>query len=85
MDYFTHVIIRKSLFSSRFPTDSIFLPGNELRAITGTPAPDPAIWAFSDMNDCVFSSSKQEEKLDPVSPQEWLRRGLGSMQSALHM
>jgi len=68
MDYFTHVIIR-----------------NELRAVTATPAPDPTIWAFSDTNDYVFSSStlKQEEKDDRASPREWLRRGLGPMQSAL--
>lgn len=68
MDYFTHVIIR-----------------NELRAVTATPAPDPTIWAFSDANDCVFSSSplQREEKNDRASPEEWVHRGVGSMQSAL--
>jgi len=59
--------------------------GNELRAVTATPAPDPTIWAFSDANDCVFSTStlKQGEKDDRVPPHEWLRRGLGPMQGAL--
>jgi len=59
--------------------------GNELRAVTATPAPDPTIWAFSDANDCVFSSSalKQDEKNDRAPPNEWLRRGLGPMQGAL--
>jgi len=69
MDYFTHVIIR-----------------NELHAVTATPAPDPTIWAFSDTNDSVFSASTvKQEKGDRASPQEWLRRGLGPMQSALVM
>ena len=82
MDYFTHMIIRKSL-SSAGTRATHFSSGNELRAVTGTPAPDPAVWAFSDMNDRVFSPSKAEEKPDFVPPQEWLRRGLGSMQSPL--
>lgn len=62
-----------------------FSLGNELRAVTATPAPDPTIWAFSDTNDRIFSSStlNQDEKTDRASPQEWLRRGLGHMQSAL--
>jgi len=60
---------------------------NELRAVTATPAPDPTDWAFSDANDCVFSSStrKQDEKNDRASPHEWLRRGLDPMQGALRM
>ena len=60
-------------------------PGNELRAVTATSAPDPTVWAFSDTNDCVFSSStlKQDEKNDRASPREWLRRGLDPMRSAL--
>ena len=60
-------------------------PGNELRALTATPTPDPSVWAFSDINDRVFSPStlNPEEKHDHASPREWLRRGLGPMQSAL--
>jgi len=61
---------------------------NELRAVTATPAPDPAVWAFSEANDCVFSSStiKPEVNLsDRTPPREWMNRGLGSMQSALAM
>jgi len=60
---------------------------NELRAVTATPAPDPAVWAFSDTNDCVFSSiiPKQGEKNDRTSPREWLRRGLDPMRDALHL
>ncbi|KAF9653667.1 UPF0187-domain-containing protein [Thelephora ganbajun] len=57
---------------------------NELRAITALPAPNPAIWAFSDTNDHVFSSSVLKQEMnDCASPQEWLRRGLGPMQGAL--
>jgi len=68
MDYFTHVIIR-----------------NELRAVTATAAPDPSIWAFSDINDCVFDASSfgRGGKKDRASPNEWINRGLGPMQSAL--
>jgi len=56
---------------------------NELRAVTATPAPDPNIWAFSDTNDSVFSDTVKQEKNDRAPPREWLRRGLGPMQSAL--
>lgn len=80
MDYFTHVIIRKPPFSPRASSDSSSSnPGNELRAVTAHRAPDPAVWAFSDVNDRVFS----DDKGDPVSPQEWMRRGLGSIHTAL--
>jgi len=84
MDYFTHVIIRKSHILLLKYRATHFPSGNELRAITGTPTPDPAIWAFSNMNDRVFSStSKSEDKPENISPREWLHRGLGPMQSAL--
>jgi predicted membrane chloride channel (bestrophin family) len=58
---------------------------NELRAVTATPAPDPAIWAFSDVNDYVFASSNLQpgNSGSRAPPQEWMRRGFSSMQGAL--
>lgn len=58
---------------------------NELRAVTATPAPDPAVWAFSDINDHVFASSSLQpgNSESRAPPQEWMRRGFNSMQGAL--
>ncbi|KAG5642867.1 hypothetical protein DXG03_002012 [Asterophora parasitica] len=50
---------------------------NELRAITSSPAPDPARWAFAAENDLLFTDPKDGERL---SPNEWLRRGHVEMQ-----
>lgn len=54
---------------------------NELRAITATPAPNPADWAFSSSNDHIFAD--RSDHSDRVSPEEWVNRGLSSIQNAL--
>jgi len=54
---------------------------NELRAITAISPPDPAVWAFYPSNDLIFSN--HIEKDERVSPEEWVRRGYGRMQSAM--
>ncbi|EPQ51232.1 UPF0187-domain-containing protein [Gloeophyllum trabeum ATCC 11539] len=56
---------------------------NELRAITATPAPDPAHWAFSPQNNLVFALSHRWDQEERVAPEEWLKRGLSSMRVAL--
>ncbi|TFK50425.1 UPF0187-domain-containing protein [Heliocybe sulcata] len=56
---------------------------NELRAITATPAPDPAHWAFSPSNNLVFALSHRWDEEERISPDDWVRRGLGSMRNAL--
>ncbi|KAI5824652.1 UPF0187-domain-containing protein [Schizophyllum commune Tattone D] len=53
---------------------------NELRAITASPPPDPAHWAFVPQNDLLFTMNTNER----VTPDEWLRRGFKQMQHALH-
>jgi len=52
---------------------------SELRALTALPVPDPSIWAFSPYNDQIFGSRGAER----VPPDEWMRRGFASMQTAL--
>ncbi|KAJ3712955.1 Bestrophin, RFP-TM, chloride channel-domain-containing protein [Lentinula raphanica] len=56
---------------------------NELRAITSTPAPDPARWAFAPENDLLFASDVQND--ERVTPQEWIQRGYMQMQHALSL
>lgn len=53
---------------------------SELRALTALPVPDPTVWAFSQYNDQIFGSHPTER----ISPEEWMRRGYGSMQAALY-
>ncbi|TRM58542.1 Bestrophin, RFP-TM, chloride channel-domain-containing protein [Schizophyllum amplum] len=53
---------------------------NELRAITASPPPDPAHWAFVPENDLLFTMNTNER----ISPDEWLQRGFKQMQRALH-
>lgn len=86
MDYFTYVIIRKPPFFSSETNVSRFPLGNELRAITATPAPDPSVWAFSNYNDHIFPTSphESEDSSNHTSPHVWMSRGLDSMQNALH-
>ncbi|KAH9919467.1 UPF0187-domain-containing protein [Epithele typhae] len=50
---------------------------NELLAITALPAPHVENWAFSQYNDQIFS------KEDRATPNEWIHRGLGPIQTAL--
>ncbi|KAJ3986409.1 Bestrophin, RFP-TM, chloride channel-domain-containing protein [Lentinula detonsa] len=56
---------------------------NELRAITSTPAPDPARWAFAPENDLLFASDVQTD--ERITPQEWIERGYMQMQHALSL
>ncbi|KAJ4474478.1 Bestrophin, RFP-TM, chloride channel-domain-containing protein [Lentinula aciculospora] len=56
---------------------------NELRAITSTPAPDPARWAFAPENDLLFASDVHTD--ERVTPQEWIGRGYMQMQHALSL
>jgi len=53
----------------------------ELRAITSTAAPDPALWAFSPENNLVFASNIDND--ERITPEEWLERGRLRMQQAL--
>ncbi|KAF5381539.1 hypothetical protein D9615_005618 [Tricholomella constricta] len=53
---------------------------NELRAITSSPAPDPARWAFSAENDMLFCNTTDGER---ISPDEWLQRGHVEMQKRM--
>lgn len=52
---------------------------NELKAITSTPPPDPADWAFVPENNLLFSDSIEER----MSPNEWLSKGAAAMQASL--
>ncbi|KAI0067026.1 UPF0187-domain-containing protein [Artomyces pyxidatus] len=54
---------------------------NELRAITATPTPNPADWAFSVHNDLVFNTHTRDA--ERVVPEEWVQRGRSSMQAVL--
>ncbi|KAE9390567.1 UPF0187-domain-containing protein [Gymnopus androsaceus JB14] len=56
---------------------------NELRAITSTPPPDIATWAFAPENDLLFSSDVHSDAR--ITPQEWLERGYVQMQHALSL
>lgn len=64
------------------------MAGNELRALTATHAPEPSEWAFSSMNDRMFSPTNQEQRddskpVEKVTPAEWMDRGLSQIQDAL--
>jgi len=87
MDHFTHNIIRtrcpwlksaynvaKNLFSSS---------GNELRAITSAPPPDPLIWAFTPENNLLFNQISDSSGVERVAPDEWVKRGHVAMQYTL--
>lgn len=57
---------------------------NELRALTGIPAPNPSIWAFSSENDMVFAGLNDHNATpERVSPDQWLERGAAQMQAAM--
>lgn len=65
------------------PDSVIVVVGNELRAITSAPPPDPAHWAFSPENDLLFSSRVES---DPrITPDEWVKNGYAKMQRTLSM
>ncbi|KIJ64013.1 hypothetical protein HYDPIDRAFT_112525 [Hydnomerulius pinastri MD-312] len=51
----------------------------ELHAITSKPAPDPRVWAFSNLNDRLFPSCAGEK----VEPKDWVGRGNDNLREAL--
>ncbi|KAF9531349.1 Bestrophin, RFP-TM, chloride channel-domain-containing protein [Crepidotus variabilis] len=53
---------------------------NEMKAITSTPPPDPAHWAFVLENNLLFSHNFDER----VSPAEWMARGPNAMLRSLN-
>ncbi|KAJ7244396.1 Bestrophin, RFP-TM, chloride channel-domain-containing protein [Mycena haematopus] len=54
---------------------------NELRAITSAAAPEPDRWIFSPENDMLFTTDVERD--ERVGPNEWVRRGSGSILGAL--
>ncbi|KAJ6480126.1 Bestrophin, RFP-TM, chloride channel-domain-containing protein [Mycena sanguinolenta] len=54
---------------------------NELRALTSTAAPEPNRWIFSPENDMLFITDVERD--ERVTPNEWVRRGSGSILGAL--
>lgn len=57
--------------------------GNELRAVTSAPPPDPAHWVFSPENDLVFANHYATD--ERVTPEEWMKRDYVAMLNALHV
>lgn len=55
----------------------------ELRAITMTPAPNPATWAFSKENNFLQVGQYSKENLDQI-PEAWVHRGREEILNALH-
>jgi putative membrane protein len=53
--------------------------GNEMRAVTSAPPPDPERWAFVHENNMLFN----EDPDDRCSPEEWISRGSVAMQKSL--
>jgi len=66
-------------FFLHLPMQQTRVLGNELRAVTSTPPPDPTRWAFVAENNLLFSTNLDER----VSPAEWIARGPISMQKNL--
>ncbi|KAF8880634.1 Bestrophin, RFP-TM, chloride channel-domain-containing protein [Infundibulicybe gibba] len=60
---------------------------NELRAITSTPPPALAQWAFAPENDLVFESTPEPGKTQGgrVTPEEWIERGSVEIEKVLTM
>jgi len=56
-------------------------PGNELRAVTSAPPPDPADWVFSPENNLTFSSNY--ETSERITPEAWMNQKYGSLLDAL--
>jgi len=57
---------------------------NELRALTASPTPEPSVWAFSSLNDQVFSSpGTKGDAGERIPPSEWMDRGVDKMKAAL--
>jgi len=53
----------------------------ELAALSAMPTPDPKVWAFSSINDLVFSPHRPGA--ERVTPDQWVKRGRDDMQIAL--
>ncbi|RXW20398.1 hypothetical protein EST38_g5457 [Candolleomyces aberdarensis] len=82
LDHFTSKIIRMRLSYELWPCClTICVVGNELKAITSAPPPDPAIWAFAPENSLVFSHGTDVR--ERISPDEWVARGPGAIMGSL--
>lgn len=68
-----------SYFCSSNSNSFHLFSGNELRAVTSTPPPDPALWAFAPENNLLFSTGND----DRVTPADWLVKGPNAMQKNL--
>jgi hypothetical protein len=55
--------------------------GQELAAISAISSPDPKDWAFSSVNNRVINPHGRG--VENVTPEEWVNRGMGSLQAAL--
>ena len=53
---------------------------NELLAISSRPPPDPKDWAFSPLNEYVFTPDLNEA----MTPEEWLAKGIKDIKTALY-
>ncbi|KAJ2927548.1 hypothetical protein H1R20_g9547, partial [Candolleomyces eurysporus] len=82
LDHFTSKIIRMRLSYELWPCClTICVVGNELKAITSAPPPDPAKWAFARENNLVFSHGTDVH--ERISPDEWVARGPGAIMGSL--
>jgi hypothetical protein len=82
MDHFTNEIIR-TYFSMIVLCAGIAdrtRVGQEIAAISGTPTPDPKHWVFSSVNNRFINPHGDAGN---VTPEEWVNRGMGRMQTAL--
>ena len=61
----------------------ITLSGNELRAVTSAPPPDPESWAFAPENNMVFANNLASEVRQ--TPEEWMKKGSDAMQRSLSL
>lgn len=82
LDHFTHNIIRKlkiNQYSYHPLSPPFYSPGNELRAVTSAPPPDPESWAFVAENNLLFVNNTDNR----ISPDEWISKGPIAMQRSL--
>lgn len=83
MKYLVENIIRESHYCPRVYSSHLFHPGKELHAITTTPAPNPAIWAFSKENNFLQVGQYSKDDSDKI-PTAWVHKGKEEILSALH-
>ena len=55
--------------------------GQELAAISAISSPDPKDWVFSSVNNRFINPHGRG--VEHVTPEEWVNRGMGSLQAAL--